>query len=271
LTVHRSSFIVHRSMTADLRFALALADEADAITMRWFRDASLSVKTKVDRTPVTEADLAVETLLRERLGRDRSGDTIVGEEFGVTGSSSRRWIIDPIDATKNFIRGIPVFATLLALENEVGVVSAPALGMRWWAARGEGAFCRNAVASSNARAIHVSAIATIEEAQLSYDGIADFDKAHLAEPFLALARRCGRTRAFGDFWSHMLVAEGACDIAIEPAVALWDMAAVQVIVEEAGGRFSDLGGNARADGGSALSTNGVLHDSVLQALRSRDG
>jgi histidinol-phosphatase len=254
-------------MHSDLRLALALADEADAITMRFFRDASLTVKTKVDRTPVTEADLAVETLLRERLGEERPDDTIVGEEFGATGSSSRRWIIDPIDATKNFMRGVPVFATLLALENEVGVVSAPALGMRWWAARGEGAFCRDAVASSNGRAIRVSAIATIEEAQLSYDGIADFDKAHLADPFLALARRCARTRAFGDFWSHMLVAEGACDIAIEPEVALWDMAAVQVIVEEAGGRFTDLGGNARADGGSGVSTNGALHEAVLESMR----
>jgi histidinol-phosphatase len=251
-------------MHSDLRLALALADEADAITMRFFRNASLSVKTKVDRTPVTEADLAVEMLLRERLGAERPDDTIVGEELGVTGSSSRRWIIDPIDATKNFMRGVPVFATLLALENEVGVIvgviSAPALGMRWWAARGEGAFC-------NSRPIRVSAIATIEEAQLSYDGIADFDKAHLAEPFLVLARRCARTRAFGDFWSHMLVADGACDIAIEPEVALWDMAAVQVIVEEAGGRFSDLAGNGRADGGSGVSTNGALHAAVLEAMR----
>jgi len=247
-------------MNDDLRLALALADEADAITTRYFRDASLSVKTKVDRTPVTEADLAVEKLLRERLAVERPDDAIVGEEFGVSGSSSRRWIIDPIDATKNFMRGIPIFATLIALENEVGIVSAPALGMRWWAARDAGAFC-------NGRAIHVSAIATIEEAQLSYDGIADFDKAHLADRFLTLARRCARTRAFGDFWSHMLVAEGACDIAIEPEVALWDMAAVQVIVEEAGGRFTDLAGNARADGGSGISTNGPLHDAVLESLR----
>jgi len=251
-------------MTNDLQLALALADEADAITMRFFRASSLDIRTKVDKTPVTEADLAVETMLRERLARERSDDAIVGEEFGVSGSASRRWIIDPIDATKNFMRGIPVFATLLALENEVGVVSAPALGMRWWAARGEGAFC-------NGRAIRVSAIATIEEAQLSYDGIADFDKARLAEPFLALARRCARTRAFGDFWSHMLVAEGACDIAIEPEVALWDMAAVQVIVEEAGGRFSDLAGNGRADGGSAVSTNGPLHEAVLNSFSPAAG
>lgn len=228
--------------------------------MRHFR-TDLAVETKPDHSPVTEADRACERRIVEILLSEFPDYGLCGEEQGEhPGKTASRWIIDPIDGTKNFMRGIPVFATLLALENEVGVVSAPALGMRWWAARGEGALL-------NGRAIHVSAIATIDEAQLSYDGIADFDKAHLAEPFLALARRCGRTRAFGDFWSHMLVAEGACDIAIEPAVALWDMAAVQVIVEEAGGRFSDLGGNARADGGSGVSTNGALHDAVLESLR----
>jgi histidinol-phosphatase len=267
LTVHRSSFIVHRSMNPDLALALDLADEAAVITMHFFRGATLSVKTKVDNTPVTEADLAVEKLLRERLAKSRPDDTIVGEEFGVSGSSARRWIIDPIDATKNFMRGIPVFATLIALEGEVGVVSAPALGMRWWASRGEGAFCRDAVASSSARPIHVSGIASIEAAQLSYDDLITFEKHGLREQFLSLDRRCGRSRGFGDFWSHMLVAEGACDIAIEPEVALWDVAPIQVIVEEAGGRFTDLAGDARPDGGSAVSTNGLLHDVVLEVLR----
>jgi histidinol-phosphatase len=158
------------------------------------------------------------------------------------------------------MRGIPVFATLIALHDQIGIVSAPAMRTRWWAARSDGAFC-------NGRRLHVSSIATIEGAQLSYDGIADFDKAGLADPFLTLARRCARTRAFGDFWSHMMVAEGACDIAIEPEVALWDMAAVQVIVEEAGGRFTNLAGVATADGGSGVSTNGALHDAVLESLR----
>jgi len=247
-------------MNHDLQLALDLADEADVITMHFFRAAALSVKTKVDNTPVTEADLAVEKLLRERLAKSRPDDTIVGEEFGVTGSSSRRWIIDPIDATKNFMRGIPVFATLIALQGEIGVVSAPAIGMRWWASRGEGAFC-------NARPIHVSGIVSIEEAQLSYDDIITFEKYGLRDRFLALDQRCVRSRGFGDFWSHMLVAEGACDIAIEPEVALWDVAPIQVIVEEAGGRFTDLAGDARPDGGSAVSTNGVIHDAVLEALR----
>ena len=278
-------------MTNDLQLALALADEADAITMRFFRASSLDIRTKVDKTPVTEADLAVETMLRERLARERSDDAIVGEEFGVSGSASRRWIIDPIDATKNFMRGIPVFATLLALENEVGVVSAPALGMRWWAARGHGAFVRHPERSRGTWAgggasieppippgpsttlgmtvdrIRVSGITSIEEAQLSYDDVVSWEKRGLRDRFLELDRRCGRSRAFGDFWSHMLVAEGACDIAIEPEVALWDMAPIQVIVEEAGGRFTDLAGHARADGGSAVSTNGLLHDAVLEALR----
>jgi len=231
-------------MNPDLRLALALADEADAITMRFFRTASLSVKTKVDRTPVTEADLAVETLLRERLGRERPDDTIVGEEFGVTGASARRWIIDPIDATKNYIRGIPVFGTLIALEEQVGVVSAPALGRRWWASRGEGAFC-------NGRPIHVSDIKTIEEASLAFDDVGVDNKT------INVFRRFGRARGFGDFWGHMLVAEGAMDVCFEPQVSLWDVAPIKVIVEEAGGRFDF----------PATSTNGWLHDAVLEALR----
>jgi len=251
-------------MNDDLQLALSLADEADAITMRFFRAATLSVKTKIDRTPVTEADLAVETLLRERLATSRPDDAIVGEEFGVTGASSRRWIIDPIDATKNFMRGIPVFATLIALENQVGVVSAPALGMRWWAARGEGAF-------GNGRRLRVSSVATLEESQLVYDDIITFEKLGLRDRFLAFERRCGRARGFGDFWGHMLVAEGACDITVEPEVSLWDMAPLQVIVEEAGGRFSNFAGEPRSDGGSGISTNGFLHDAVLTAFSPAAG
>jgi histidinol-phosphatase len=245
-------------MTDDLALALALADDADAITMRHFR-TSFAVRTKADRTPVTEVDEAVERALTGRLGRERPDDAIIGEEFGSHGGAARRWIIDPIDATKNFIRGIPVFATLIALEGEVGVVSAPALGRRWWAGRGAGAFC-------NGTAIHVSNIATLEASYLCYDDVEGFEKHGLGERFLDLVRRCGRTRGFGDFWSHMLVAEGASEIAIEPEVALWDLAALQVIIEEAGGRFTDLSGAARADGGSAVATNGRVHDAVLAAF-----
>ena len=247
-------------MNPDLELALALADLADAITMRHFRSTSLVVRTKIDRTPVSEADEAVERTIRERLASERPGDGIVGEEFGVTGEGARRWILDPIDATKNYVRGIPVFATLIALENIAGVVSAPALGRRWWAARGEGAFC-------NGQRIHVSRLATIEESHLTYDSITDFDQHGGTEAFLALARRCVRARGFGDFWSHMLVAEGAVEIAIEPAVATWDMAPIQIIVEEAGGRFTDLQGRARIDGRSGLSTNGLVHDAVLECFR----
>jgi histidinol-phosphatase len=234
----------------DLRLALALADEADAITMRYFQSATLAVRTKSDRTPVSEADEAVERMIRERLERERPDDGILGEEFGARGDAARRWIIDPIDATKNYVRGIPVFATLIALDGLVGVVSA---------ARGEGAFC-------NGTAIHVSSIDDINNAQLCYDDLPGFEHFGIGRRFLNLVRRCGRTRGFGDFWSHMLVAEGAAEIAVEPQVAHWDMAAVQVIVEEAGGRFTNLDGEARADGGSGLSTNGLLHAAVLAAL-----
>jgi histidinol-phosphatase len=247
-------------LTEDLALALALADAADTITMRSFQ-STFTVRTKADRTPVTEVDEAVERAIRDALERERPDDGIVGEEFGARGTSPRRWIIDPIDATKNFLRGIPVFGTLIALESvaagfsppAVGVVSAPALHRRWWAARGEGAFC-------NGAPIRVSAVNAIGEAQLSYDDLAGGDN------LIALLQACGRTRAFGDFWSHMLVAEGAVDIAVEPQVAHWDMAAVQVIVEEAGGRFTNYAGQPRADGGSGVSTNGLLHAEVLRWL-----
>ncbi len=243
-------------MNDDLALALALADAADEITMRHFQSPSLAVKTKSDLTPVSEADEAVESMIRDRLSRERPADGIIGEELGSSGSQRRRWIIDPIDATKNYVRGVPVFATLIALEGEVGVVSAPALGRRWSASRGAGAFC-------NGRRIRVSRIDATTEAAIGYDSITDFDGHGLTDRFLALARSCARSRGFGDFWAHMLVAEGALDIAIEPAVALWDIAAVQVIVEEAGGRFSSLHDKA----GSAVSTNGLLHDAVLKAMR----
>jgi histidinol-phosphatase len=252
-------------VNSDLALALSLADDADAITMRYF-NTSVAVRTKADRTPVSEADESVERKIRERLSAERPDDAIVGEEFGTSGhafsenAAPRRWIIDPIDATKNYIRGVPVFATLIALEGRVGVVSAPALQRRWYAARGEGAFC-------NGRPIAVSAVGSLREAHLGYDSITDFDEHGLGERFLALARSCARTRGFGDFWAHMLVAEGAMDAAVEPRVALWDMAPVQVIVEEAGGRFSTLGGAADPAGGSGVSSNGRIHEAVLEALR----
>jgi len=250
-------------LNRELELALELADVADAMTMARFRDASLVVSTKADLTPVTEVDRAVEETIREVIARARPDHGIVGEELPSSGGTAWRWIVDPIDGTKNYVRGIPVWGTCIALHREgdamVGVVSAPALGRRWWAARGEGAFADGTL-------IRVSQVKDLAHAQLSYDSVPGFEAHGLGEGFLALARRCWRTRGLGDFWSHVLVAEGAVDVAVEPEVSLWDVAAVQIIVEEAGGRFTDLNGTARPDGGSAVSTNGVLHEEVLAAL-----
>jgi histidinol-phosphatase len=222
------------------------------------------VETKPDLTPVSEADHAAEQLIRERLGDARPGDALLGEEFGTTGESNRRWIVDPIDGTKNYVRGLPIWATLIALEEDgeirVGVVSAPALGHTWWAARGEGAFV-------DGQPMRVSGVSTVEDAQLLYSDVWSWAEHRESEqPFLAFAKRCWRTRGVGDFWQHVLVAEGAADIATEPVVAIWDLAPLLVIVEEAGGRFTDLAGNRTVDGGSAVSSNGLLHDDVLGAL-----
>ena len=251
-------------MHPDLAFGLELADLADTITRERFQADDLIVETKPDLSPVTEADRAVEQVLRKRIGEERPGHSVVGEEFGADDPGGARWILDPIDGTKNYLRGLPVWATLIALEREgrveVGVVSAPALARRWWAARGEGAFV-------NGRRIRVSKIADLSAAVLSYASLTSWEQHGLGEQFLSLARSCWRTRGFGDFWSHMLVAEGAADLAVEPEVELWDLAAPQVIVEEAGGRFTDLGGTPTPAGGSVVSTNGLLHDRVLTTLR----
>jgi histidinol-phosphatase len=251
-------------MHPDLAFALELADLADTISLERFQADDLVVETKPDLSPVTEADRAVEQALRKRIAESRPGHGVVGEELGAEERGDARWILDPIDGTKNYVRGIPVFGTLIALQREgavvLGVVSAPALGRRWWAARGAGAF-------AGGRPIRVSRVAELTDAVLAYSSLGSWEEHGLGERFTALARRCWRTRGFGDFWSHMLVAEGAADIACEPEVALWDLAPLQVIVEEAGGRFTDLGGTARADGGSAVTTNGLLHDRVLATLR----
>ena len=253
----------------DLALALELADVADAITLERFRAADLAVETKPDLTPVSEADTAVERTLRERLAAVRPGDAIVGEEFGSSSEApgGRRWIVDPIDGTKNYVRGIPVWATLLALQEHdrvmLGVVSAPALGRRWWAARGAGAFASDGL-SREPRPLRVSAVRALADAQLCVSGFDGWDDTRSGlDRLLALARRCWRTRGFGDFWIYMLVAEGVAEIGCEPAVSLWDLAAPQVIVEEAGGRFTDLGGVRTVDGGDALATNGLLHEEAL--------
>jgi histidinol-phosphatase len=211
-----------------------------------------------------------ECALRDLLAAARPGETVVGEEFGDEGGapSAVRWIVDPIDGTKNYVRGIPVWGTLLALERDgeaaVAMISAPALGRRWWAVRGAGAF-------ADGRPMRVSGVSRLEDAQLCFGGLRTWRKYGLLDRFLVLAARCWRTRGFGDFWMHMLVAEGAADIAAEMEVSLWDLAGVKLIVEEAGGRFTDLSGVPTASGGSALSTNGAVHDEVLAIIQGASG
>jgi histidinol-phosphatase len=252
----------------DLTLALSLADRADSLTLSRFRAGDLVIETKPDLTPVTEADREVEQVLRERLAGERPDDAVVGEEYGASadGDSARRWIIDPIDGTKNYVRGIPVYATLIALEVEgtgsVGVVSAPALGRRWWASRGQGAYLDDGLAGGE-RSIHVSAISELGDAQLCFAGLEDWDAIGRLDALIELSRRCWRTRGMGDVWSYMLEAEGGMEIGLDAHVSLWDLAAPKVIVEEAGGRFTDLSGVARADGGSALASNGLVHDAAL--------
>jgi histidinol-phosphatase len=252
----------------DLGLAHVLANAADDITMARFRALDLRVEAKPDLTPVTDADRAVEEFLRATLRRSRPRDAVHGEEFGETGHGPRRWVIDPIDGTKNFVRGVPVWATLIALmdgdEVAVGLVSAPALGRRWWASRGTGAWSgRN---TSSAHQCYVSSIRSLADASLSYASLSGWEKYGMLDGFLDLTRECWRTRAYGDFWSYMLVADGAVDIAAEPEVALHDLAAAALIVQEAGGRFTDLSGHPGPAGGSALATNGLLHEPVLAYL-----
>ena len=257
----------------DLGLALDLADAADQLTMSRFGAADLRVDAKPDLTPVTDADRDTERLLRDRLAQRRPADAIVGEEFTDTGSAARRWVLDPIDGTKNFVRGVPVWATLIGLLDGdspvVGVVSAPALGRRWWAERGGGAWC-TAVGTSTRR-LRVSAVRTLADASLVYSELTEWEQAGRLAPFLGLCRRVSRTRGFGDFWSYMLVAEGAADLAAEPDLALWDMAALAPIVSEAGGAFTGLNGRAGPGHGSAVASNGLLHEAFLAALDPFEG
>ncbi|MDX6265384.1 MAG: histidinol-phosphatase [Frankiales bacterium] len=252
------------TLADDLALAQRLADAADEITLARFRAQDLRVAAKPDLSPVSDADFAVEDLVRRLLADARPADAVLGEEHGATGEGPRQWVLDPIDGTKNFVRGVPVWATLIALlvdgRVEVGVASAPALGRRWWASRGAGAF-------ADGQPIRVSSVAALSDAHLSYSSLTGWEDRGRLDGVLQLSRDCWRTRAFGDFWSHMLVAEGAVDASFEPEVSLWDLAALQVIVEEAGGRFTSLDGEARPDGGSVVCSNGLLHDEVLAGLR----
>ncbi len=256
-------------LTCDLALALALADSADRITLDRAGAADLRVEAKPDRTPVTDADLAVEDAIRAVLRVHRPHDEVVGEERGgPSGYAGRAWLLDPIDGTKNFLRGVPVWATLIALvedgEPAVGVISAPALRRRWWAATGAGAHTRDPNGTS--RAITVSGVGDLADAYLSTTDLGSWTRYRSRESYLSLADATWESRAFGDFWQHCLVAEGAIDLAAEPIVNPWDVAAIQVLVQQAGGRFTDLEGAPRYDGGTALSSNGLLHDAALTLL-----
>jgi histidinol-phosphatase len=277
----------------DLALAHALADLADAISLDRYQAQDLVITTKPDNTPVTDADRAVETAIREALATHRQTDGLVGEEFGSDkGTSGRYWVIDPIDGTKNFMRGVPTWATLIALvevdssgveEVVVGIASAPALARRWSAAKGHGAFVRfnggnsdaslselaedefdGSVQGSNEKKISVSKVASLSDASISYSDFIGWEDR--LEPFQKMLANAWRTRGIGDFWSHMLVAEGAVDIAIEPKLAVWDMAALDIIVREAGGSFTNTAGHNGPFGGSGVSTNGLLHNAVINGL-----
>jgi histidinol-phosphatase len=254
--------------TDDLRLAHVLADDADSLTTSRFKAQDLHVVTKPDLTPVTDADRSVEEGIRRTLSRARPRDAVVGEEGGTTGHGSRRWVVDPIDGTKNFVRGVPVWATLIGLmiddEVVVGCVSAPQLNRRWWASKGGGAWTGRSLL--NASPCRVSDVARLDDASLSYSSLSGWDERGRLDDFLALSRRCWRTRAFGDFWSYVLLAEGAVDLAAEPELALHDMAAIDVIVREAGGMFTSLDGRPGPLGGNALASNGRLHDQALAFL-----
>ncbi|NEN06785.1 histidinol-phosphatase [Diaminobutyricibacter tongyongensis] len=256
------------SLDDDLALALRLADAADQISSDRFRSLDLRVTTKPDRTPVTDADQSVERAIRERIAAERPGDGILGEEYGTEGESSRRWIIDPIDGTANFLRGVPVWGTLIALVvdgvPQVGVVSSPALGRRWWAARGSGAWL--AEGADAPRRIRVSGVSDLADASISFQSIAQWDGAGYLDRLIALTRRVWRDRAYGDMWSYMLLAEGLIDAAGEFGVKSYDVAALIPIVEEAGGRFTSATGTRDLDDGSALASNGHLHEALLDAL-----
>ncbi|MGP3972864.1 histidinol-phosphatase [Streptomyces sp. 8N114] len=256
----------------DLRLAHVLADAADAATMERFKALDLKVETKPDMTPVSEADKAAEELIRTSLQRTRPRDAVLGEEFGTEGHGPRRWVIDPIDGTKNYVRGVPVWATLIALMElgeggdrpVVGVVSAPALSRRWWAAKGAGAYSGRSL--TKATRLEVSKVAEVRDASFAYSSLHGWEERGMLGGFMDLTRDCWRTRGYGDFWPYMMVAEGSVDMCAEPELSLWDMAASAVIVEEAGGTFTGLDGNPGPQSGNAAASNGLLHETLLSYL-----
>lgn len=253
----------------DLALALELAEAADAITAERFEASDLEVDTKPDMTPVSEADLATEKQIRSLIEASRPADAVLGEEFGGDAKfEGRQWVIDPIDGTKNYVRGVPVWATLISLLDDgvpvVGVISAPALGRRWWAAKDSGAW--RTVHGGSPKRLSVSTVNQLEDASVSFSSLGGWSERGLRENFLDLTERTWRLRGYGDFFSYCLLAEGAVDIAAEPEVSLWDLAALSVLVTEAGGRFTSLAGVDGPHGGDALATNLLLHDEVRAVL-----
>ena len=253
----------------DLSLALSLADAADSLALPRFDAHDFAVESKPDLTPVTEVDRAVEQLVSQRLADERPDDALLGEELGPRGSEGgRRWIIDPIDGTKNFVRGVPVWATLIGLydgeEPLVGVVSAPALGLRWWASAGGGAF--RSVRGGQAQRLGVSRVGDLADASVSYSSLSGWQERGLWDGLLGLFDDVWRTRAYGDFWSYMMVAEGVVEIAAEPELELYDMAALVPIVTEAGGTFTGLDGRSGPFGGDAIASNGLLHEAARTRL-----
>ena len=259
-------------LSDDLHLAHLMAEAVDELTLSRFHAADLQVETKPDLTPVTDADKRAEESIRGHLSRARPRDAVYGEEFGTTGSGDRMWIIDPIDGTKNFVRGVPVWATLISLVEDgavvIGMVSAPALGRRWWAAKDAGSYTGRSL--SSARRLQVSKVSSLKDASLSYSSLTGWKDRGWREGMLDLQDTVWRTRGYGDFFSYTLVAEGAVDIAAEPELNLYDMAALVPIVTEAGGTFTSLQGEDGPWGGNALVTNSLLHEATLDMLGTRD-
>ena len=261
-------------LKSDLDLAIRLADIADEISLKRYQALDLVVETKPDLSPVTDADKAVESAIRNEISKVRADDLVVGEEFGSPDSLAGKyyWVIDPIDGTKNYLRGVPTWATLIGLidpagEVVVGVVSAPALARRWWAAKDLGAKTqfKSGVGVGEISELKVSKVSKLNDASISYSDLVGWGSRK--DKFVALQEKVWRTRGHGDFWSHMLVAEGAVDVAVEPSLSLWDMAALDVIVREAGGKFTNLEGKDGPHGASAISSNGLLHDAFIGEIK----
>lgn len=261
-------------LKSDLDLAIRLADIADEISLKRYQALDLVVETKPDLSPVTDADKAVESAIRNEISKVRAEDLVVGEEFGSPDSLAGKyyWVIDPIDGTKNYLRGVPTWATLIGLINPngevvVGVVSAPALARRWWAAKDLGAKTqfKSGVGVGEISELKVSKVSKLNDASISYSDLVGWGERK--DKFVALQEKVWRTRGHGDFWSHMLVAEGAVDVAVEPSLSLWDMAALDVIVREAGGKFTNLEGKDGPHGESAISSNGLLHDAFIGEIK----